>query len=93
MKFNKCSRCGCFFASADDVCPSCKSKDEIDKNTLKTYLDNNDVPLSLDSLSFYSGVELKNISRYMESKEFANYKKLFSKDDSINGFENVKISL
>ncbi len=93
MKFNKCSRCGCFFASSDDVCPSCKSKDEIDKNTLKNYLDNNDAPLSLDSLSFNSGVELKNISRYMESKEFSNYKKLFSKNDPGNGFENVKISL
>lgn len=93
MKFNTCSRCGCFFASGDDVCPSCKSKDEIDKKTLKNYLDNNDAPLSIDSLSFYSGVGLKNINRYMESKEFANYKKLFSKDDSGNGFENIKISL
>lgn len=93
MKFNKCSRCGCFFASSDDVCPSCKSKDEVDKNTLKNYLDNNDIPLSLDSLSFNSGVELKNINRYMESKEFLSYKKLFSKNNSDDGFGNVKISL
>ena len=62
MKFNKCVRCGCFFASTDDVCPSCKSKDEVDKLTLKNYLDNADTPLSLDSLSFNSGVELKNIN-------------------------------
>lgn len=93
MKFNKCTRCGCFFASNDDVCPSCKSKDEVDKNTLKNYLDNNDIPLSLDSLSFNSGVELKNINRYMESKEFLAYKKLFSKNNSDDGFGNVKISL
>ena len=89
MKFNKCSRCGCFFSSVDDVCPSCKSKDEIDKNTLKNYLDNNDNPISLDSLSFNSGVELKNINRYMESKEFSTYKKMIVNDD----FNNVKISL
>ena len=37
MKFNKCSRCGCFFSSLDDVCPSCKSKDEIDIRTLKIF--------------------------------------------------------
>lgn len=89
MKFNKCSRCGCFFSSVDDVCPSCKSKDEIDKHTLKNYLDNNDNPISLDSLSFNSGVELKNINRYMESKEFSTYKKMIVN----NNFDNVKISL
>lgn len=89
MKFNKCVRCGCFFGSSDDVCPSCKSKDEVDKLTLKNYLDNADTPLSLDSISFNSGIELKNINRYMESKEFSNYKKLLGGD----GFENVKISL
>ena len=89
MKFNKCVRCGCFFASSDDVCPSCKSKDEVDKHTLKNFLDNADAPLSLDSLSFNSGVELKNINRYMESKEFSGYKKMIGGD----GFDNVKISL
>ena len=89
MKFNKCVRCGCFFASSDDVCPSCKSKDEVDKHTLKNFLDNADAPLSLDSLSFNSGVELKNINRYMESKEFLSYKKMLGGD----GFDNVKISL
>lgn len=89
MKFNKCSRCGCFFSTIDDVCPSCKSKDEVDKHTLKNYLDNNDLPVSLDSLSFNSGVELKNINRYMESKEFSTYKKMIVHDD----FGNVKISL
>ncbi len=89
MKFNKCFRCGCFFSSDDDVCPNCVSKDEIDKNTLKNYLDNNDVPMSLDSLAFNSGVDLKNINRYMKSKEFADYKKAFVNDD----FDNVKIKL
>ena len=89
MKFNKCVRCGCFFSLIDDVCPSCKSKDEVDKHTLKNFLDNADAPLSLDSLSFNSGVELKNINRYMESKEFSSYKKMLGGD----GFDNVKISL
>ena len=38
-------------------------------------------------------LELKNINRYMESKEFLSYKKLFSKNNSDDGFGNVKISL
>ena len=86
MKFNKCVRCGCFFASSDDVCPSCKSKDEIDKLTLKNFLDNTESPLSLDSLAFNSGVETKNINRYMQSKEFSSYKKLLSDDNFENAY-------
>lgn len=93
MKFNKCSRCGCFFSSKDDVCPSCKSKDEIDKNTLKNYLDNSeDIPkLSIDNLAFYSGVESKNITRYMQSNEFSIYRKKLSDEGFGNG--NIKINL
>ena len=78
MKFNKCSRCGCFFSSLDDVCPSCKSKDEIDIRTLKNFLDNTDKPVSL-----------KNINRYIETNEFTNYKNILQNDD----FSNVKIKL
>lgn len=88
MKFNKCSRCGCFFASLDDVCPSCKSKDEIDKITLKKFLDNTDTPISLNNLSLDSGIELKNINRFISTKEFSSYKKLFNDDNN-----NIKISL
>ena len=89
MKFNKCSRCGCFFSSLDDVCPSCKSKDEIDIRTLKNFLDNKDKPVSLNSFSSHSGVEIKNINRYIETNEFTNYKNILQNDD----FSNVKIKL
>lgn len=89
MKFNKCFRCGCFFTSNNDVCPSCMSKDEIDKTTLKNYLDNTETSISLTNLSFQSGVDLKNINRYLQTEEFADYKKLFTDDN----FEHIKISL
>ena len=53
----------------------------------KNFLDNSDVPLSLDNLSFKSGVDLKNINRYMETKEFSSYKKLLTNNS------NLKINL
>lgn len=33
MELNKCTRCGCFYVSSNDVCPTCEQKDvaEIDK--------------------------------------------------------------
>ena len=78
MKFNKWVRCGCFFTSEDSVCPNCKAKDEIDKRTLKNFIANNDIPENAESLSFYSGVSLKNINRYMQTKEFSSLKKSFN---------------
>ena len=69
MKFNKCVRCGCFFTSEDSVCPNCKAKN---------FIANNDIPENAESLSFYSGVSLKNINRYMQTKEFSSLKKSFN---------------
>ncbi len=77
MNFKTCIRCGCFFSSEDLVCPNCKAKDEIDKNSIKQYLANNDIPENAESLSFYSGVSVKNINRYLQTKEFSNLKNSF----------------
>ena len=61
MKCNKCVRCGAFFSSEDNVCPNCKSKDQVDMSTVKNYISQNDMPKSVESLSFESGVSVKNI--------------------------------
>ena len=86
MNFNKCLRCGCFFSSQDLVCPNCKTKDEADKNLLRNYLENNDIPVSAESLAFKSGISIKNINRFLETKEFSNLKNSFE-----NPIENVKL--
>ena len=84
MNFNKCARCGCFFSSKDLVCPNCKAKDETDKNLLRNYIENNDMPENAESLAFHSGVNIKNINRFLNTKEFSDLK---------NTFENSKINL
>lgn len=84
MDFNKCARCGCFFSSKDLVCPNCKAKDEVDKNLLRNYLENNDIPENAESLAFYSGINIKNINRFLNTKEFLDLK---------NTFDNPKIDL
>ena len=77
MNFKKCLRCGCFFASENSVCPSCQAKDEIDKNSIRNYLANNDTPQNAEGLAFQSGVSVKNINRFMETKEFSLLKNSF----------------
>ena len=76
--FNKCERCWCFFSSNDSVCPNCKHKDYVDANSLKTFLDNNDIPKNVESLAYLSGVSLKNVNRILDTKEFSSIKKKFN---------------
>ena len=78
MNFNKCVRCGCFFTSQDLVCPNCKSKDEVDKLSLQSYLDNNDIPNNPEDLASLSGISVRNINRYLEMQEFSNLKEKFN---------------
>ena len=78
MKFNKCVRCGSFFASEDNVCPNCQAKDKVDKLALKNYLANNDIPDNIESLAFNSGVSLKNVNRYIQNKDFPELKNTFN---------------
>lgn len=81
MNFNKCLRCGCFFSSEDQVCPNCQTKDEVDKKLIRNFLANNDVPESAESLAFQSGVNIKNINRFIQSQEFASLKDSFNNTD------------
>ena len=78
MKFNRCVRCGSFFSSEDCICPNCQAKDEIDKLSIRNYLANNDTPESIELLSLQSGVSLKNVNRYLNTKEFSDIKNIFN---------------
>ena len=81
MNFNKCLRCGCFFSSEDQVCPNCQTRDEVDKKLIRNFLANNDIPESAESLAFQSGVNIKNINRFIQSQEFASLKDSFNNTD------------
>ena len=39
MEFNKCSRCGNFYISNDNVCPKCKAKDAFEFETFQAYIE------------------------------------------------------
>ena len=69
MNLNKCDRCGCFFASANSVCPQCKTKDENDINQLKDFLTEADNAVNIQSLSCGTGISLKNVNRFLQDKE------------------------
>ena len=72
MEFNKCSRCGNFFISNDDVCPKCKTKDTLEFETFKSYIAENGINNNLDVLSSETGISVKNINRYLNYTDSSN---------------------
>lgn len=72
MEFNKCSRCGNFFISNDDVCPKCKTKDTLEFETFKSYITENGINNNLDVLSNETGISVKNINRYLNYTNLNN---------------------
>ena len=72
MEFNKCSRCGNFFVSNDDVCPKCKTKDTLEFETFKSYIAENGINNNLDILSSETGISVKNINRYLNYTDSNN---------------------
>ena len=65
MEFNKCSRCGNFYVSNDDVCPKCKPKDTLEFETFKSYIAENGIDSNLESIFKETGISEKNINRYL----------------------------
>lgn len=74
MNFNKCERCGCFFVTDGNTCPSCTPKDTNDISKLNNYFLENENKITLNQLSSITGISTRNISRYISDKNF-NYKK------------------
>lgn len=69
MNLNKCERCGCFFMTADTICPNCVSKDESDVNKLKSFLVESEEGVTVDDVIKNTGVSLKNVNRFLSNKE------------------------
>jgi len=71
MELKKCARCGCFFTAAHDVCCNCETKDKQDIYNLNNYIDTSNEVNTIESLSFNTGVSIKNISRFIENKDIS----------------------
>jgi hypothetical protein len=76
MDFNKCSRCGNFFVSKEDVCPKCKTKDNLEFETFKNYIAENGINQNLDIISSETGIAVKNLNRFIG---YAGYNKSIDK--------------
>lgn len=67
MEFKKCSRCGCFFMSNDDVCCNCSHKDMVDMAKLNNIIEDKSEFNSVYDLSISSGISVKNLNRLIKN--------------------------
>ena len=84
MELNRCSRCGSFYMSEGNVCPKCSTKDGAEFSTFKSYVQENGLENSLNTISNHTGISVKNLNRFLEYEEFQNYQK------EINSIEELK---
>lgn len=66
MDFKKCSRCGNFYVSNGNVCPKCSPKDNLEFSTFNSYINENGLEESVDTISGKTGISVKNLNRFME---------------------------
>ncbi len=84
MELNRCSRCGNFYVAEGNVCPKCSTKDGFEFSTFKSYVEENGLENSLNTISCDTGISVKNLNRFLEYQEFQDYQK------ELNGIEQLK---
>ena len=85
MEFNRCSRCGSFYISEGNVCPKCSTNDGLEFSNFKSYVQENGLENSLDTISGETGISVKNLNRFLEYEEFKGFKNtLKNKTKNIN---------
>ena len=74
MEFKKCDRCGCFFASNDNVCHNCLTKERFEMSKFKTYIEENNICdiNSLNELSIETGLSGKTLNRFLAQDDFSD---------------------
>lgn len=88
MELNKCSRCGSFYMAEGNVCPKCSSKDALEFSTFKTYIEENGLTDSLDTIAEQTGITVRNLSRYLGSEELKD----FNNNLNENNDGSIKVS-
>lgn len=86
MEFNRCTRCGNFYVAEGNVCPKCSSKDNFELSTFKTYIKENGLTNSLETISGETGISVKNLNRFLGYEELKNYGKELNNIDAESNF-------
>ena len=89
MEFNRCTRCGNFYVSEWNVCPKCSTKDGAEFSIFKTYIEENGMDDTLETISGQTGISEKNINRFLQYDEFVGYQEKMKQNEAKNKIEGI----
>lgn len=70
MEANRCNRCGSFYVSINgDICPKCMSKENLERSTFKSYIEENGNINSVDTIATATGISQKNVNRFLSYEQ------------------------
>ncbi len=76
MELNKCAKCGKLFASSEDLCTNCLSRDLQDLGKVRDFIIEHPEIASLDQISTHTMVSSNDILRYINKGRLDDIKHL-----------------
>ncbi|MBQ9314398.1 MAG: hypothetical protein IJ220_05295 [Clostridia bacterium] len=73
MEIKKCTKCGAFIMSENDICTSCSKEIAYENTVLKNYFDENVSFDSIPSISAVTGIAPNVIQNYMKKNNYIDY--------------------
>ena len=93
MEFNKCARCGNFYLSVGNVCPKCQAKDNFELSAFKSYIEENGINETVETISGQTGITVKNINRFLSYEGFDSFSDKLGNINSNKILKSNKIDL
>lgn len=90
MELKRCPRCGNFYNSDLNVCQDCKTNENLDVSKLKGYIDQYGMNTSTEEMAINTGVNVKNINRYLGDTEKYG---LLENKNNMDNFSGSEINL
>lgn len=90
MELKRCPRCGNFYNSDLNVCQDCKTNENLDVSKLKGYIDQYGMNASTEDMAINTGVNVKNINRYLSDTEKYG---LLENKNNMDNFSGSEINL
>ena len=90
MELKRCPRCGNFYNSDLNVCQDCKINENLDVSKLKGYIDQYGMNAPTEEMAINTGVNVKNINRYLSDTEKYG---LLENKNNMDNFSGSEINL
>ncbi len=83
MEIKKCSKCGAFIMTDNNLCSTCLKEIAYENTVLKNYFDENSSFDSIPSISAITGISPNSIQNYMKANNYID-------SDEASSYNNIQ---